>query len=356
MREFKIGRVKFTGERTVVIAEAGVNHLGRFDYAENLIVAAARAGADIVKFQTYKANNLTTRTAPRFWNWEGEEKKDGSQFDSYSKLDSFGEEEHLQLRHLCEKHNIEFMSTPFDLDSVDMLERVGAKGFKIASGDITNIPLLRKVASTGLPILLSTGASTIEEIEKAVTSLESNGSKDIAILHCTLTYPTPPEHANLLSISAISQAFPNYLVGLSDHTLGVDSPALAVALGARVIEKHFTFDKTLPDSADHWLSVDEQELFELVARVRYAEQALGSGEKQVMPSELVARQNARRSLVAATSLPAGTVLTESHIAVKRPGTGLPPALLPELVGQVLTVAVEEDHIFDLETDMAPGQL
>ncbi len=350
MPEFTIGRAKFSSERTVVIAEAGVNHLGRFDYAEKLVAAAAKAGADIIKFQTYKARELTTKSAPRFWSWEGEVSQNGTQFDSYSRLDKFGEADYVQLINLCNHYEVEFLSTPFDFDSVDMLERIGIKGFKVASCDITNFPLLEKIASKSLPVILSTGASTMEEIEAAVGLLENCGVDRIAILHCTLTYPTPPQDANLSAITEIANRFPNNLVGLSDHTLGPLTPAIAVTLGARVIEKHFTFDKSLPDSADHWLSVDESELGELVANVRHAEQTFGSGRKQVLPSELLARQNARRSLVAARNLEAGTVIGAGDIGIKRPGTGLEPGRFSELIGKTLKADIEEDHMFSLESD------
>lgn len=353
MRVFDAGRVKFGGDRSVVIAEAGVNHLGRMDYAERLVKGAAAAGADVIKFQTYKAKTLTTRGAPRFWNWEGEEIKNGSQFDSYSRLDSFGKREYSELKDLCDEYEIEFMSTPFDAEAVEMLEEIGVSTYKVASCDITNAPLLRLIGQTGKPVMLSTGASQIPEIEDAINELQEAGSGPVVIMHCTLTYPTPAQDAHLAVVADFVQRFNNHLVGLSDHTLGWWAPAIAVAFGARVIEKHFTFDKTLPGSADHWLSVDEDELALLVEGVRFAERAVGSGRKTVLESEQLARSNARRSLVAATNIPRGHRLRAEDIAVKRPGTGMSPRELDRIIGRTMSVAVAEDHLFstsDFQSD------
>ena len=218
--DFKIGKVDFSGTKTIVIAEAGVNHLGRMDYAEELIKTAKRAGADIVKFQTYKASKLVVKDAPRFWNWEGEVDKEGSQYDSYSRLDSFGEDEYRQLINLCKKYDIEFMSTPFDEESAKMLVDLGMKGFKVASCDLTNIPFLRYLAKFNLPILLSTGASNISEIQEAIKSIELEGCNRIGVMQCTLCYPTETKDANLKAISTLKSEFSGYSIGFSDHTLG----------------------------------------------------------------------------------------------------------------------------------------
>lgn len=347
MRHFSIGNVDFTDDRTVIIAEAGVNHLGRMDYAEELIKTAARSGADIVKFQTYKAAELTTKTAPRFWDWEGEHDDEGSQFDSYSILDSFEEEQYAELARMCNKYEIEFLSTPFDNGAVDLLVRVGAKGFKLASCDITNIPFLRYVAKQGLPILLSTGAATIDEIRTAVETIEAEGNSDICVMHCTLCYPTDPQDSNLRALAHIEAEFPGYSLGLSDHTLGTIVPAASVLYGARVIEKHYTFDKTLPDSADHWLSLDEAELTRLVEDVRTLELALGDGIKRTLDCEQLTRSNARRSVVAAGPIAAGAVLREEDLALKRPGTGLPPVAFYDLVGMTTTRAIDPDELLEL---------
>ncbi len=348
MHHFSIGDVHFGDDRTVIVAEAGVNHLGRLDYAEELVKTAARAGADIVKFQTYKAEKLTTKAAPRFWDWEGERDAEGSQYDSYSVLDSFEEEQYRDLMRMCEKYEIEFMSTPFDNDAVDMLVEIGVRGFKLASCDLNNLPFLRHVAAKQLPILLSTGAGTIEEIRTAVDTINGQGNHDVCIMHCTLCYPTEPQDANLTALQHIGREFPDHLLGLSDHTLGTIVPAASILYGARVIEKHYTFDKTLPDSADHWLSLDEEALNRLVTDVRELEAALGHGVKETLDCEQRTRANARRSVVAARPIAAGQVLTEADLALKRPGTGLPPATVDDLFGRTATRDLETDALLSMD--------
>lgn len=347
-KEFKIGRANFDGKRTIVVAEAGVNHLGRFDYAEELIKTAARAGADIVKFQTYKADKLTTKNAPRFWNWEGEKKQDGSQYDSYSLLDSFGPDQYRQLKALCDKYNVEFLSTPFDEEAVDLLVEIGSEGFKIASCDLNNLPFLEYVGKTKLPVLLSTGASTIAEIRRAVDTLETAGTRGICIMHCTLCYPTDPKDSNLSALHDIAANFPGYILGLSDHTMGTIVPAASVLYGVRVIEKHYTFDKHLPLSADHWLSMDEAQLKQIVDDVRVLESAIGNGKKVLLECETPAHKFARRSIVAARQVAAGTVLSSDDLAIKRPGTGLPPEFFERLVGRRTTRALAADTLLTLE--------
>jgi len=341
---FRIGNVNFASDKTVIIAEAGVNHLGDLNLAERLIASASRSGVDIVKFQTYTASKLTTRNAPRFWSWQGEEKVDGTQFDSYSKLDRFGKSDYAELIRICAKNSVEFLSTPFDVDAVEMLFDLGVGGFKIASCDITNKELLVEVARTKLPILLSTGAADIDEIQRALETIENEGNSEIAILHCTLCYPTKDEDVNLSALIDLSAHFPAYLLGLSDHSLGTNTPALAIMLGARVIEKHYTCDKMLPLSADHWLSVDEVEMTELVSKVRQAEKMLGTGKKEILPSELLARENARRSLVAAKRIVEGEVITASSVTAKRPGTGISPFEIDRVLGRRAIQTLEEDTL------------
>ncbi|MEF2232217.1 MAG: N-acetylneuraminate synthase family protein [Pseudodesulfovibrio sp.] len=343
--EFIIGRAVASEDRAMIIAEAGVNHLGRMDYAEKLIASAKRAGADMIKFQTYKAAKLTTRTAPRFWNWEGEHDQEGSQYDSYSILDSFGKEEHRRLKEMCDAHDIEFLSTPFDREAVDMLVDIGVNGFKIASCDINNLPFLEYVASKGLPILLSTGASSMEDIRRAVKVMSDQGNDRVCVMHCTLCYPTEPKDANLRAALRLKEAFPDKLIGFSDHSLGTVIASASVLYGVRAIEKHYTFDKTLPDSADHWLSLDEADLSRLVSDVRTLEAALGKGSKEVLACEHPARSFARRSLVAADDLPKGHVVRPEDIVCKRPGTGIPPTRLGEFVGRVLARGVASDTLF-----------
>ena len=345
---FDIGRVKIGGKKTVIIAEAGVNHLGRMDYAEELVKTAARAGADIIKFQTYKASKLTTRNAPRFWDWEGEEKSQGSQFDSYSLLDSFGREQYIQLINLCAKYEIEFLSTPFDCESADMLVDLGMKGFKVASCDLTNLPFLEHLAKFNLPILLSTGASTIDEIRKAVQAIEAQDNHQICIMQCTLCYPTDPKDANLSALNHIAANFPDYMLGLSDHTLGTIVPAASVLYGSKVIEKHYTFDKSLPYSADHWLSLDESDLSDLVSQVRTLEVSVGHGKKELLECEKIAHKNARRSIVAVKVIKSGTKITSDMIDMKRPGTGLPSEYIERIIGCVATRDIDEDTLLSFD--------
>lgn len=341
---FDIGNVRVGEGDPVIIAEAGVNHLRRMDFAEQLVVAAARAGARIVKFQTYDADLLVTRSAPRFWKWEGERDRSGSQHDSYSLLATPDEGFTRDLVSLCSDHGIEFMSTPFDLDAVEMLARVGSRGFKIASGDLTNLPLLRAVGRHGLPVFLSTGASDLGEVEVAVGQLEAAGASDVCIMHCTLTYPTRPEDANLTALLDLRRAFPDHVLGLSDHTLGPHLGAASVLLGVEAIEKHFTFDQTLPDSADHWLSADEEELRQLVVLARRMRQARGSGRKSVLESEKSTRANARRSLVTRGLVRAGERFTPQNLVAKRPASGISPMYFDHLVGLTAARDLPDDTI------------
>ena len=344
---FKIGPIEIGGEKVIVIAEAGVNHLGRIDFAEELIKTAARAGADIIKFQTYKASKLTTKNAPRFWSWSGEQKKNGSQLDSYSNLDSFEKDDYKNLMRLCRKYEITFLSTPFDYESVDMLVDIGMKAFKIASCDLTNIPFLKYISKKNLPILLSTGASTISEIKDAVEAIESEGNDQICIMHCTLSYPTNNQDANLSAILDIKSNFPNYLLGYSDHTLNTLIPAASVLYGVSVIEKHYTFDKTLPDSADHWLSLNEAELSEMIKQIDVISASRGCDKKILLDCELPAHKFARRSIVADKKIVKGSVITEDMISEKRPGTGLPPVFRDRILGRKAKKDIDVDSLISL---------
>ena len=330
---FRIGKVEFKKNKTVIIAEAGVNHNGKLRFGKRLIDEAKKAGADIIKFQTYKAKKLTTKNAPRFWNWQGELKKNGTQYDSYSNLDSFTKNEYRQLINYCKKKKIEFLSTPFDEESANMLVEIGMKGFKVASSDITNHPFLEFLAKKKLPILLSTGASSINEIKEAVRIINKSGNKKILIMQCTLCYPTKPQDANLLAINDIKRNFPKYLVGLSDHTLGIEIASASVLYGVSAIEKHFTFNKKLLKSADHWLSIDPGELKKLVENVRIINLSMGNGKKKALKCENQARKFARRSIVANKKITKGEVLTKNKICFKRPGTGISPSLLKKVLGK-----------------------
>lgn len=329
------------------IAEAGVNHLGSIELGEKLIASAAKAGASAIKFQSYKAKTLCTKNAPRFWDWEGEVKKEGSQYDSYSLLDSFGKEEHNKLKNICDEYGIVFMSTPFDFEATDYLDEIGMEAYKIASCDVTNHPLLRRVASKGKIVMLSTGAANMEEIREAVNIL-SEGTDMIVIMHCNLKYPTENSDINLGMINNLKEEFGDkYVIGLSDHTMDLRTPAFAYMLGATVFERHYTVDKTLDKSADHWLSADPADLEAIIDNVNVAHEMYGTSEKQCTESELLAKKYARRSIVAATDIKKGEVYSESNITCKRPGTGLHPKLYNDIIGQVALKDLKEDELLEM---------
>lgn len=342
---FDIGKITVGGSKTCVIAEVGVNHLKNLDLAEELISSATNAGADIVKFQTYSADTLTTKNAPRFWSWSGEHDSGGSQRDSYAVLATPELEFTRELVRLCEKHDVAFMSTPFDDATVDVLEALGSAAYKIASGDITNFPLIRKIAKTGKPLFLSTGASSIQEIKSAVAEIEKiNKSIPVCIMHCTLCYPTRAEHANLSAILDLQKHFPNHILGLSDHTIGPAIPSASILYGVKAIEKHYTCDKTLPDSADHWLSIDEAELSVMTSMLRQIERAIGHGTKDVLRCEEIARSNARRSLVVKGSIKKGEKFSSENIIPKRPGFGISPDNIDEIIGLTSTSDLADDAV------------
>ena len=328
--------------KVLIIAEAGVNHKGSLKIAEKLIKSAKLAGADIVKFQTYKADKLVIKRSPRFWNWSGEKIKNGTQYDSYSKLDYFNKKEYEKLFQLCKKYKIEFMSTPFDEDAVDMLVKIGMKGFKVASCDLTNYPLLEKIAKTKKPILLSTGASNLKEIKSTVNFLEKKGVKKICIMQCTLSYPTEKKDANLKVLTSYKNEFKKYLIGLSDHTLGTNVPISSVLLGTRVIEKHFTINKKLKKSADHWLSVNPKELKKIRIGVDEIMLANGNEEKKVLKCEKKTRKFARRSLVSKLKILPGEIIEKQHLTQKRPGDGISPTKIYQILGKKAKKIIEID--------------
>ena len=329
------------------IAEAGVNHLGSLDLGERLIREAAEAGAHAIKFQSYKAKNLCTKDAPRFWDWEGEVDSEGSQFDSYSHLDSFGEADHAELKRMCDYYGIEFMSTPFDDEATDYLDRVGISAYKVASCDLTNHPLLRNIASKRKIVMLSTGAGSIDEIRSAVSILRE-GTDKIVIMHCNLKYPTDDHEINLRMIDHLKEEFPECVMGLSDHTMNLWTPAFAYALGATVFEKHYTVDKTLDKSADHWLSVDPPEVSQIIENINLAVTLLGSREKKCTESEERAKLYARRSIVSISDIKKGEMLTDKNLACKRPGTGLSPTMLHKILGRFATRDIPDDQILTME--------
>jgi len=344
MKKIKIGN-KFVGinEPCFIIAEAGANHDSILERGKELIRKAVEGGADAIKFQTYVAGKLTTKTAPKYWK---DDKPKETQYQVFDKLDKLTENDWRELIKLCNELGIIFLSTPFDEESADFLEDLGVPAFKIASADITHLPLLKHVAKKGLPMIISTGMATIDEIKEAVEVIKSTGNKNIILLHCIISYPTAPEDANLRTIKTIQTSFPDIPIGFSDHTIGISTPTAAVALGAKIIEKHFTIDKSLPGSPDHRLSVDPEDLKLMVDSIRTVEKALGSPIKRPIEAEREGLKYARRSIVADVLIPKGTEITKSMIAIKRPGTGIQPKYLNKVLGRIAKKDIEEDEVLN----------
>lgn len=328
-----------------IIAEAGVNHNGDIELARRLIDAAVVAGVDAVKFQTFKAEQLVTADAPKAAYQQRTTDQNESQFDMLKQLE-LGFDSFRELYAYCQSKNMLFLSTPFDEDSADFLETLGMAAFKTPSGEITNLPYLTHIARKGRPMIVSTGMAYLGEVETAVQTIRAAGNPDLALLHCVSSYPANPADVNLRAMSTLSSAF-GVPIGFSDHTLGLEIPLAAVALGASIIEKHFTLDHTLP-GPDQAASLEPDQLTALVQGIRNVEAALGHGRKEPAVSEANTAAAARRSLVAARTLPAGTVLTEEDLAIKRPGTGLPPALRRHLVGRSTRVTIPHGTVLSLE--------
>lgn len=328
---------------TYIIAEAGVNHQCDLDIARRMIEEAHAAGADAIKFQTYRADTLTTRWAPRYWEHPEES---GTQYAIYQHSDDFERTDYEELFAYAHEVGIEWLTTPFDLEAVEWLAEMGVAAYKIASADLTNWPLLRAAASKGVPMIISMGGATLEETRAAIAEIRAAGNDRIALLHCILSYPTPTEQMNLRRIPRLIEEFPDLVIGLSCHSIPDESvtvPTAAVALGAKVVEKHFTLD-TSWEGDDHYLSVDPPLLRRMVNNIRLVEAALGSPEIEVLECELPARQYARRSIVAAVDIPAGTVLTSEHLIMKRPGTGVPPTRIDDMIGRTTIRAIPEDQL------------
>ena len=319
--------------RTLIIAEAGVNHNGDLSLAKQLVDAAAKAGADLVKFQTFNASRLVTRTAKKAdYQTQATGSKE-SQHEMLRRLELTVDMHHELIAH-CAARNIGFFSTGFDIESVDLLVSLGQDHFKIPSGEITNLPYLRHIGGLGKAIIFSTGMATMGDIEAAIDVLEQAGAQraTITVLHCTTEYPTPMDEVNLRAMQSIHTAF-GVAVGYSDHTSGIEVAIAAVALGACIIEKHFTLDRNLP-GPDHKASLEPEELKAMIVAIRNIEIALGDGIKRLTPSELRNKPIARKSLVASRAIKAGEVFSAQNMTAKRPGTGISPMRWDELMGQV----------------------
>ena len=329
--------------KTFIIGEAGVNHNGSIDLAKQMIDVALEAGADAVKFQTFKTENLVSKNAPKADYQKISTGSSESQFEMIKKLE-LNETAHKILFTYCLERSIQFLASPFDLESIDLLDKLGMKIFKIPSGEITNLPYLRKIGSLKKEIILSTGMADLGEIEDALDVLIETGTarKDINILHCNTEYPTPFEDVNLKAIKTIATAF-NVKVGYSDHTLGIEVPIAAVALGASIIEKHFTLDKNM-EGPDHKASLEPDELKAMVHAIRNIENVLGNGIKKASPSELKNKPVVRKSIVAARDIRKGESFTVENLTVKRPGTGNSPMRWDEILGKYAQKKYIEDEL------------
>ncbi len=330
--------------RVFVIAEAGVNHNGNIEIAKKLIDAASAAGADAVKFQTFRAESLVCKTAKKAEYQLGVTDRSETQYDMLKKLE-LTEQMHKKLMEYCAKKKIMFLSTPFDIGSVKLLSKLGMQIFKIPSGEITNLPYLREIAGHQKKVILSTGMSNMNEVKAAVDVLKENGAADIILLHCNTQYPTPVSDVNLLAMVKMHEEL-GLPVGYSDHTLGIEVPIAAAALGAAVIEKHFTLNKNM-EGPDHNASLEPQELKRMVEGIRKTELALGVGIKQASDSEKENRDIVRKSIVAASGIKKGEKYTEENLTVKRPGIGISPMRWDEVIGKTAGRDYETDEMIQI---------
>ncbi len=328
---------------TLIIAEAGVNHNGSMELARQLIDVAKESGADIVKFQTAKADSLVSKHAAMAEYQKRNIGEETSQKEMLQKL-LLGFESFIGLKNYCDEVGMGFLSTPFDIESIRFLNEL-QDFWKIPSGEITNYPYLVEIARTNKPVIMSTGMSTLEEIQEAVALLRSNGTNDIRLLHCNTQYPTPFKDVNLSAMRTIEEVT-GCKCGYSDHTLGIEVPIAAVAMGATVIEKHFTLDRTM-EGPDHKASLEPKELKEMVSAIRNIEVAIGNGEKKVSDSERENLTVARKSIVAKRKIQRGEVFTEENLTTKRPGNGINPMKWNDILGTVAKRAFDEDECIEV---------
>lgn len=325
----------------VIIAEAGVNHEGSMSIAKKMIEEAREGGAHAIKFQTYKAEKLASKDSPFYWDIQKEPTR--SQFELFKKYDKFWKKEYEELKMYCDKIGIEFLSTPFDSESADFLNDL-MNVYKISSSDLNNIPFIQQILSYRKPILLSTGASYLWEIERTVQMIEELHI-NYCLMHCILNYPTETSNANINMINTLKRSFPNAVIGYSDHTLPehVHVITSAYILGARIIEKHFTHDKSLPGN-DHYHAMDKGDLEKIIKQLEVTKKVLGSDKRVPLPSEELSRKNARRSLVAARNIKKDQMLTEKDITWKRPAFGIPPDQFNLIIGKKARVNIAEDTL------------
>jgi sialic acid synthase SpsE len=328
-------------ERPYIIAEAGVNHEGSLDIAKRLIDEAKEGGAHAIKFQTYKAETIASKDSPSYWDLSKE--PTNSQYLLFKKHDKFWKKEFVELAEYCSKVDIEFLSTPFDVESAFFLNELMSV-YKISSSDLNNKPFIDILCSFNKPIILSTGAAYMWEVEQTVSWIKAHGNK-LALLHCVLNYPTSDENANLSMIKELILKFPNYLVGYSDHTLPKDMKTLEVAtiLGARIHEKHFTHDKNLPGN-DHYHAMDKEDLKIFNKRIDHLLELLGNSNNEMLITEEISRSNARRSLVASKFIPAGKIIDSKDLTWKRPAKGIDPRAFDQVIGMKAINDIEEDTV------------
>lgn len=330
-------------DRVLIIAEAGVNHNGKLDIAMKLAETAKKCGADVVKFQAFNVNKLVSRHAQMA---EYQKKNMGSEDTQAAMLNrlALSEDDFIQLYEYCKNIGIGFLSTPFDIDSIHFLDGI-QDIWKIPSGEITNYPYLVEIAKTGKDIILSTGMSTLDEVKDALDVLHENGSANIMLLHCTTEYPVPYEDVNLKAMKTLREEF-QCPVGYSDHTKGIEASIAAVAMGAVIIEKHFTLDKTM-EGPDHKASLEPYELKNMVDAIRNVESAMGTGEKKPSNSELKNIEVVRKSIVAARNIEAGELFTEENLTTKRPGTGISPMKWNDIIGMKANRDYSEDELINI---------
>jgi N-acetylneuraminate synthase/N,N'-diacetyllegionaminate synthase len=326
-----------------IIAEAGVNHNGNLEIAMKLVDAACDAGADAVKFQIFNADKLVIRDAEKAEYQKLTTTSNETQYDMLKKLE-LSYEDHLKIMEYCKKRNIVYLATPFDYESVDMLDRLNIFAYKIGSGDITNIPFLKYIGEKEKPIILSTGMSNLGEVEEAIEVIKSTGNDNLILLHCTSNYPTEYKDVNLNAMITMKNAF-RLPVGYSDHTLGTEVAIAAVSIGAVVIEKHFTLDKNMP-GPDHKASLEVRELKQMIKSIRNIEAALGNGIKRCTENEENVKKVVRKSIIAAVDIPSGSIITEEMLTIKRPGTGLHPRFFNYLIGKKAKVPILKDTIVE----------
>jgi N,N'-diacetyllegionaminate synthase len=331
--------------KTIIIAEAGVNHNGSIEIAKKLVVAAVDSNVDYVKFQIGLPELVVSKFAAKA-NYQKQTTGDGNQLDMIRKI-SLSFDDHAKLKQYCDSLNVKYLCTPFDLPSIDFLQSIDIPFWKIPSGEITNYPYLKKIAQTHKPVILSSGMSTIKDIQDAIRILTLYGTKkeEITVLHCNTEYPTPMHDVNLRAMNYIAKKI-GVKVGYSDHTLGIEVPVAAVALGATVIEKHFTLDRTM-EGPDHKASLEPDELKAMVKAIRNIEVALGVANKIVTDSEEKNMAIARKSIIAAKAIKQGEVFTENNVTVKRPGNGISPMRWDDILGKSAVRDFEEDELIEL---------